>query len=269
MLMVLDYKKMKRCETPKSFIKLCVVGDLMKDFSSHKNVITISELEKLIKSNPSDFDTEKYDIQVGQGICENRLKNLHSHISKSGLSDLFQINIPKLYKKSGRCLTHKNKDKNIMISEPIQVDNNAYESLLMLEDDCAEMSDHVTGRHIQGMVLVEAARQMVIAVTEKYYISTDRKGKLNFVTHSMDTLFHQFIFPLSVSIKYHIIELKEASNNNLSSKAIISFVQNGIVAAEVIFKFSVLDSVFIVEKESYLADKCIQKHFSISEAQNL
>ncbi len=247
--------------------KLCVVGDRLKDFANNRNVVTISDLETLVESEISNKC--KYIIEIGQGLCVRRIKKLYQHILDSGWSDIFQINIPDRYRKSTRCLTHKHKEKNIMVSEPIKYKNDEYECLLMLDDCCAEMSDHVTGQHIQGMVLVEAARQMVIAVTEKYFISNERKRGLNFVTHSMDTTFHQFIFPLQVSIRYRVIEIKIGKNNNLSSTVIILFIQNEILAAEIIFKFSVLDSEYMAEKESIMADKHIQSNFNITLEKNL
>jgi len=239
-----------------------VVGDRLMDFANNKNVITISNLDELIRTNLTNPENYKYNIHIGQGICEKTLKKLHEFILNAGLAETFQISIPKQYHKSSPCLTHKHKTKNIMISEPIQTENREYECLLMLEEYCAEMSDHVTGQHIQGMVLVEAARQMVIAVTEKFFISNENKGKINFVTHSMDTKFHHFIFPLPVTIRYQILDMRKGYGYNHSSNALISFIQNDVIATEIIFKFSVYNSEFIAEKESFLAEKCIQDNLN-------
>jgi hypothetical protein len=179
-------------------------------------------------------------------------------ISRAELSNYFKINIPKSYRKSTSRLTHKHKEQNVMISEPIFKGKDEYECLLMLDDYCAEMSDHVTGQHIQGMILIEAARQMVIAVTEEFFITDDNKGKLNFVTHRIDTVFNHFIFPLPVTIHFKIIEMKISRNNNLSCTAKISFSQDNVIATEIVFKYSALDFKFIADKESEMADKCIQ-----------
>ncbi|MBV9576041.1 MAG: hypothetical protein JO149_05415 [Gammaproteobacteria bacterium] len=242
--------------------KLYVVGDKLKDFSSNKKIITISDLEKLIKDSRKKSYLKKYDIHIGQGISARRLNNLSVYLTNSGLNEVFRINMLSSYRKSTCNLTHKSKAKNIMISEPIQSNERTYESLLMIEEDCAEMSDHVTGQHIQGMVLVEAARQMVIAVTEKYFIADCYKGKIKFVTNSMETIFLNFVFPLSVSLEYQIIDIKRIHNANLSSKVLIKFIQNEKVVTEIIFKFSVFDARFIAEKETFLANQCIQSQLN-------
>lgn len=241
--------------------KVVVIGDKLNDFSSHKNAIRMSDLENLVSSSLATQPEKKYAIYLGQGVNEERLKNLHAYIVRTGLTDTFQLHFPSSYQKSDGCLTHKKKSQNIMISEPT-LNGETYESHLVLDDDCAEMSDHITGQHIQGMVLVEAARQMVIAVTEKFFINKDINSKVSFVTHSMDTKFHEFVFPLAISIKYKILEMRRAYKNNLSSKVLISFIQNDVVSAEVIFHFSALDAKFLVEKESNLADAYINSYLN-------
>lgn len=59
------------------------------------------------------------------------------------------------------------------------MNTNIFESHLMLNDRCAEMSDHVTGQHLQGMILIEAARQMTLAVTEMYFIDSNDREKIS------------------------------------------------------------------------------------------
>jgi len=50
-------------------------------------------------------------------------------------------------------------------------------------------------------------------------------------------------------------------HNNFTGKALISFIQNGVVAVEIIFKFSMLDSGFLAAKETDMAEQCIQSQF--------
>src|SRR5579883_3355310 len=112
---------------------LLVVGDRLNNFATHKNVITISELEILIDNHK---DETIYEIHIGQGINEERLKALFLKIQYLYLSDSFQFVNSNSYKKSSNHLTHKHKSENIMISEPNNISADIYECYLMLEDNC-------------------------------------------------------------------------------------------------------------------------------------
>ena len=239
-----------------------VVGDRLKNISSNPDVYTISGLKKLIKSSDDWANTKKYIVHFGQGLSETKVKEVLNFVEICGMSDLIIFKDSKLQSKSSSRLTHKCLSKNIMISEPLKINDETYHCDLMLEDDCDEMNDHVTGVHIQGSVIIEAARQMVLAVSEKYFISPDCKRKLNFVTHKIDTTFHQYIFPIPVVMKYQVSEMKMNRNNNFSSIVHISFIQNDSVTSEVFFKFSVLDAEYLSEQETSLAALCIQSHFN-------
>jgi hypothetical protein len=241
-------------------VKLFVVGDKFKCFITNSNIIGISQLEKIIKGELSaSFD--KCHVYVGQGVCEIHIKKIHDYVKRMKLNKKYKIIFPDYYHKSSKFLTHKHRNENIMISEPIQIGGSIYKCNLMLNDNCAEMSDHITGHHIQGMVVIEAARQMVLAVTEKYLIDKKLKAKPNFLTNSISVEFKNFIFPLQVEVTGEVIDIKKSVGNNLTCNFSISFIQNGQECVRLSCKSSVLDSDYIEEKEVYLAAQCIKSHF--------
>lgn len=248
-------------------VKLFVVGDKFKCFIKNNNIIGISQLEKIISGEIS-ASYDKCDVYVGQGVCEIHIKNIHDHVKRMKLNNKFKIIFPDYYNKSSKGLTHKHRNENIMISEPIQLGESAYRCNLMLNDNCAEMSDHVTGHHIQGMVVIEAARQMVLAVTEKYLIAKNRKIKPNFLTNSISAEFKKFIFPLQVEVIAEVTEIKKSVGNNLTCNFSISFIQDGQECVRLACKSSVLDSDYVEEKETYLAVQCIQSHLNDCQRSN-
>src|SRR3546814_8567164 len=67
------------------------------------------------------------------------------------------------------------------------------------------MLDHLTGQHIQGMVLTEACRQMFLAVTEKYFLQDYRAKKRYFVIDTMTMRYNAFAFPLPAQITYKVL----------------------------------------------------------------
>jgi hypothetical protein len=229
--------------------QLYVVGDKFKNFSENPKVISISALEILVNSINEKIETsEQYLIYVGQGISTERLKILDAKIAQANIENIIQLKTPEYYEKADSNLTHKHKIENIMISDPMRQDADHYISVLMLDDNCAEMSDHVTGQHIQGMVLVEAARQMTLAVTEKYFLDENSRRKIDFVTNHLETNFHNFVFPLDVKIDYEIKKIRGLAGNQRFD-VIAKFIQNKKICVEVGYGFSVYANGFVKEKE--------------------
>ncbi|MDP1217553.1 AfsA-related hotdog domain-containing protein, partial [Klebsiella pneumoniae] len=66
---------------------------------------------------------------------------------------------------------HKRKKANILITSPEKRDEDNYCARLILQDASELLCDHQTGQHIQGMVLIEAARQTIIATSEKFLLA--------------------------------------------------------------------------------------------------
>jgi len=246
--------------------KIFVVGDKFKCFMTNENIVGVSRLQAMVNDKAIDPALDPCEIYIGQGVCEIQMKKIFNAIKENNLDEKIKLILPHYYHKSSRSLTHKHRNENIMISEPVQIAHSVYRCNLMLNDSCAEMSDHVTGHHIQGMVVIEAARQMVLAISEKYLISENREVKPNFVTNSMEVKFKKFIFPLQVKMSCHVNNIKKVAGNNLACDFYISFIQNDEECVTLKFNSSVLDSDYISEKEANLASECIKSHLDFQKA---
>ena len=229
-----------------------VVGDKFQAFSKNPNVMSISALEKRITElNSTDLFDCIYKIYIGQGIDFNRVALLRKSISAQNLEKIYQVKMADHFKAS-QLTTHKYKLENIMISDPEQCEAGKFSSILMLDDNCAEMSDHVTGQHLQGMVLIEAARQMTLAVTEKFYLNKDVRTKMSFVTDSLSTSFKSYLFPLEVELVCSINHIT-GHHNNKKFIATLNFIQNGKICTEVKYNFTVFTLGFVVQENNNFA----------------
>lgn len=209
---------------------IVIVGDSIKEQVKNSKIVGFKDYVK--NSNKKN----KLIFSVGQGLKKNQIDTI---------KELLSINI----KKANTDLTHKKDEKNIMITEPHKIAENNYISELMIDDSCSEMSDHLTGQHIQAMVLIEAARQMNIAVAEKYLISKDSKKNVGFVLHKMETNFRNYIYPLSVSMRYHIKKIRRMPTGHFKSNATIKFIQNNKCSLEINLEYSVTDKLYLESKE--------------------
>jgi hypothetical protein len=146
-------------------------------------------------------------------------------------------------------LTHKHESRNVMISVPERAAGpEAFESLLMLDEACAEMSDHMTGQHLQGMVLIEAARQMFIAVAERFYARSTRPRSY-FVISRFQTEFHSFAFPIHTLVQLRVISQKSRPDDVDVFTVKISFIQNTTPVAAMMVDFSAYPQASLSRKE--------------------
>lgn len=237
-----------------------LVGDRIKKQLLHPKLISISEFESLLEHDArSDAVAEDAAIRVllGQGVCQQRLSALRDRLHGGDARANVEFDAPVALASTE--VTHKRNTRNIVISDPraVDVDNGIYVSDLVIDEACAEMSDHLSGKHIQGMVIAEAARQMVLAVSEKFLVTHVDGAPVNYVTHRMDAQYFDFIFPILVRIELRLRSLRRGSGNNFKANAEISFKQNGRVGASIDFTFSALDHRFLSNRETELADQII------------
>ena len=220
-----------------------IVGDKLDEFAKNKNVMTEAEwLEYVQMPRIGQEHTQKY--QVGQGVS-------------SQLLELASFQALAMAKKEDKQYVHKKKDRNVMISKPFPASINEFRSELMIDDACAVMEDHVTGQHLQGTVLIEAARQMMLSVTENYMLTDEQRFKLYFVMNEIHTEFKDFAFPLSVEIVCQVSN-KTIRASGVKANYVIDFIQAGKVVTSINIKFSTYNKSTLERKEAELAVKVVE-----------
>src|SRR3990167_2560616 len=192
--------------------KILVVGSKFKEISNMESILSYEQLIQKTLSN----QLIQSDIFFEQGVCEEMLTNYKDLLAK--YKHRKSITICSYFERNTRCekkFTHKKLDFNTLISDPEKIDEKKYSSVLMIDERCAEISDHVTGKHIQLMVLIEAARQMVMAVTEKFFIPADMRNQLSFVSENTETHCDRFALPFFTILFYEIECQKILPGNNI------------------------------------------------------
>lgn len=174
-----------------------IVGDKFDNLKYMKNILTFSDFIHQTVSKELGYGV----WEVGLGLNEYELNILK--VINSSVNNL-EIIFPD-YNRASKAYTHKVKHENVMITNPEKINDQLFSASLVPNDDCAEMSDHMTGKHVQGMVLIESARQMMLAVSERYLLADEDQHKMYCLLGRVDTHFKQFIFPIETKM---ICELK-------------------------------------------------------------
>ncbi len=151
--------------------------------------------------------------------------------------------------------THKYRCENILITTPKEIAHNTYQSDLLLHADNELLLDHTTGYHIQGMVFLEATRQIASAVTDMIRPSI---GKY-YVMHDIYAEYHNFAFPIETQVVLTITENRFNDDGEEIFVIHVEFMQNGKKIVVTGGSFTATDKQKIIQKEQRLAHITIQK----------
>lgn len=236
---------------------LFIVGDKFEQFASNPNVTTVSELETTLAERARLGRPLR--LYLGQGVCEEQLERIQEATQRLHRPWLAAFAKPT---RAGRRHVHKHQSHNSMIGLPRRLGRDTFSVDVLLDERCAEMSDHVTGQHIQGMVLTEATRQTFLAVTEEFYLGEQQHSSY-FVIHNMDVEYLRFVFPLPMSIRYQVLEhsVSERSGTQRFSVS-MDVIQGEQICCRVKTRFATYPDALIAEKEAALALQAIDQEIA-------
>ena len=241
-----------------------VVGDKFEKFGQNEQVITLSALKALIRREPVAEALRDMTLSAGQGLSEADVLGIIDLLLARGMDASLLLTHPV---RAGLRATHKRRIRNAIISSPRKLSSMVYEADLLVDERSELMNDHQTGLHIQGMLLVEAARQMFLAVTEVFFIGENNERENYVVINEMDIKYSAFVFPLGATLRYEILEQKTEDSERLYFFARISVWQADIVATEIMVKFTSFVADRIRKKEQQQAMTLLQKLTSHSDAE--
>lgn len=214
----------------------------------NKNIITASDFIKLHHQN-DESNLQASMIFLGQGIIKSQLTILTNFFIKNNIAYTSCIGKNTIEDKK---FVHKRKAKNVVITKPVLLSKFEFIGFLYVADNCEILDDHVTGLHLQGMLIVEAARQMMISIVENFFLGDSDKFRKRFTLVNIKSEFNSFLFPITVEIKAN---LKNFTNNNgnLISEINCAFIQNNIICANVHISFRVHNEKSLLRKENISA----------------
>lgn len=232
---------------------LIVVGDKFSGFARNKDVIKQSQLDVELEQRGS----QPTALVAGQGLTRKSIAEVNQLIARFPRTRWIEAEGAGLETAPER-LCHKSRAENRLVSLPTRLSDRHMQMDLLVHNDNELMLDHITGQHIQGMVLIEAARQSFLTVTEQFHAKKDQR--YYFVINRMDTRFHSFVFPLGATIDYQIQSLTTNKRGNISSVATINFHQcSDTPATTCEVEFTAYPSEYLAGMEQKLASKVVTR----------
>jgi len=186
-----------------------VVGDRFWQFAVDRKAITVSYLRGLLNSSrDDDLPAGRMVLKLGQGVSDEDRMELLAMAPQAPHAHRFDFSSwGNLSQRASTQVSHKLRVQNILLSEARKREDGSYELDLMLDDQCELMMDHQTGRHLAGVVLIEAVRQALLVVTEGHVLPRNGK-KHDFTFHDLSVKFHRYCFPFETRLHYTIRDME-------------------------------------------------------------
>lgn len=230
-----------------------IVGDCFETFNSHTDVINLKKFKGL---DPYSGEVASYEYIIGQGISLMDLEEIK--INKLPLYSL--IKNTDIFKKNPH-LVHKRKIENCHITLPEKISDTEYLMNVVVDSQCCELSDHITGEHINGVVLIEATRQAFIAVTQTFFLNEN--DKIYFILKKLTCEFESFLFPLTIQMKYKILNFEKKGDRQLNFEAETICYHHDEKEKSCVIKgfFSVYPKAGMENLESELANNAVETFY--------
>jgi len=238
-----------------------VVADDFKEFSQTCGALAFSEACERLRAGQFTAD----DIFVpGQGLSGNEKVSLEATAYLSGTTRSLALwrdwDTPV---SAPHAITHKRRPENTLISTPAKETPNLYRSHLIVSAQNELLRDHVTGQHIQGMVLVEACRQMFIAVSELSHMGCAGDRRTYVVFNELSAKFLAFTFPVPAYVEYLLLDQNEARTDRTGISAELSVWQNGVKTTEVHVAYTLFEPAKLQPKEIAKGIAAVRGHAEI------
>lgn len=241
---------------------LLVVGDKFATYVKGKDAVTLSQLRGLLSLSIALPNQGVTLLVPGQGLGDESVSTLLKEAASSPNLSFFDFSLwHNLPQRASRSLSHKHFPANTLISEPRQQAADLFEMHLMIDENCELMNDHQSGQHVQGMILIEAARQAIVAVTEAYLLP--KNGiEYAFVLNNLSVSYSHYTFPVGAILRCNILEQSVDNPKRLSFDAEIVVEQCGQVVSKFMLAIGAMEKVRISKGENMQALKTQSNYLS-------
>jgi hypothetical protein len=225
-----------------------VVGDRFAAFATVDGVSTVTDVERLLARLGG---TDDVTLRLGQGVGEYERAHVRWAVDRHGLQQRVRI-VDDASGRADRHLVHKHRSDNVLLGA-VRACGDGFVAPLSLSGHNELLQDHQTGLHVQGMVVVEAVRQMFLAAAELHHGRPI--GGRTVVWDRLDLRFLNFLFPLPARLHCAPARTGEPRRGRFTAR--ITIEQGGRDAAEADVVCTVFDTDKLTSIERRRADEAV------------
>jgi hypothetical protein len=208
-----------------------LVGDRFEHFIAEGLGVDVPGFTSAVGRGDYDDLAEPVQVILGQGLDEAAVAAAEAAVADRGLGERLLLDPRDLPVPVETGAVHKHNARNVLVAD-FEYDGHATVSAsVYLHNDNELVLDHQSGPHLQGMVLIEAARQMLLAVCELEYLRPWPDRKFSFLLTRVDTRFDRPVFPLPLRMEMAANRADVEDVNRMWFDLETRFVQGGREAA--------------------------------------
>jgi hypothetical protein len=242
---------------------LLIVGDRFRGFCAQDGVVTVSQFRQELRTGLA-VDDGPVVVRAGQGVDPAEWQDLREVAERLGLDGCLEFRDHSV-RLADETEAHKKMRSNTLIADLEPAGRDVFTASLRVHNDNELLLDHQTGQHVQGMVAIEAARQMFLAVSERFYASRYPDTRYYYVIESLNTDFENFLFPLSATVEFRVLRALVDDPARLSFAAEISIHQSGRRASRSYVTYSAFATQVIEMKEHKRARHAVEHEMAAAQ----
>ena len=219
-----------------------VVADRFARFADGQDVLTLSDLLMLVSSGAAAHGGGVWAVHIGQGIEESDCRVIESACGLNGSADVRVADRDSLLRPRVTPRTvHKTRQENVLLANVRNLSNDHCAADLCIHRDNELVLDHHTAEHVQGMVIIEAIRQICIAQFETGYRLEMPQFDYAGIWKRINLSFQDFLFALPATIVAEISSADLSRPAKLNFRARASIWQNGCDVASAELEYCMME----------------------------
>ncbi|MFC5096614.1 AfsA-related hotdog domain-containing protein [Amycolatopsis plumensis] len=237
-----------------------VVADRFAQFAREDRVFTLSGLLALLGSGGLVAPGCHWIVHFGQGVDAADADLLETACEKTEGS--VRLADPAAFRRPSEppVVVHKSRPENVLLAGVHSPAPAHCRAELRIHRDNELILDHHTGEHVQGIVIIEAMRQICIAQFETAIRSGLPPAAYAGVWQRIDLSFEDFLFPLPATVESLIVESDLGRETNLKFRATTSVRQQGRTVATAVIEYSMIAQGRVDTLERRKADQATRAY---------
>jgi hypothetical protein len=227
-----------------------VVADRFARFARGDQVLTMSGLLALMTSDGAELAGCHWVVHPGQGIDGTDGDLLEAAAEKSDAT--VYLADPDVFRPLpvAPAVVHKHRPENVLLAGVHSPEATLCLADLHVHRDNELVLDHHTGEHVQGIVIIEAMRQICIAQFETAVRPALTSAGYAGVWKRIDMSFEDFLFPLPATVESRIEESDLKREHHLKFRATAVVRQHGrtVATAGIDYAMIRLDRIDTLER---------------------
>ncbi|WP_051855787.1 AfsA-related hotdog domain-containing protein [Streptomyces sp. NRRL B-1347] len=216
------------------------MADRFAQFADGEQVLTVSECIALAATR-AERAREEWMLHLGQGIERSDLDALLAGgVTENGSGMRLAAPDLPLSRPVRPPVVHKHRAENVLLADLRNFSKTHCAAGLRIHRDNEHLLDHHATRHVPGMLIVEAMRQICTAQFETSHRPGLPSCGYAGIWHRIDISFDNFLFPLHAEVRSEITEFDGEKKSNLRFRTTASACQNGGVVARAEIEYSMV-----------------------------